>query len=172
MKLWPQTHNETWKEQLEHARPPLLQHNNVSINTNGSGLPNQISIANHLSGLTIFICKTRTFGVCPHTCPLPAHRPGLSCTLLHCLCWPSLMGSGCMCSAHHNSGHNTQIPQKQCSSRAHRASSASVERGVVGGHLPAGTFAAVGRIPLGTLIHNVFPDEKRLLHCWRCSGIR
>lgn len=52
MKLWPQTRNETEKEQpAVSPPPPLLQHNNVSINTNGSGLPNQISIANHLSGV-------------------------------------------------------------------------------------------------------------------------
>lgn len=50
MKLWPQTRNETEKEQPA-VSPPLVQHNNVSINTNGSGLPNQISIANHLSGV-------------------------------------------------------------------------------------------------------------------------
>lgn len=120
--------------------PPCFSTITFQLSRMVRGCPTKFLLptTSRVSGVTIFICKTRTFGVCPHACPRPVLHSSP-----HCLCWPSLMGSGCTCSAHHNSGHNTQIPQKQCSTAAERTE--SVERAVVGGHLAAGTFAAVGR---------------------------
>lgn len=81
-----------------------LQHNHVSINTHGP-------VYTRFQLPAIFICKTRTHSCrAPPATPAPALAP-------HSL---GLMGWTSAGPGHHNSGHNSQIPQKQQQPAGHK----------------------------------------------------